>query len=387
MSLKGKAAIVGIADLKPSRTHLGMGLFQIHSKLFKEVLEDAGLEHTDIDGLLVTADHGIGRIGSLFAEYYQIPLRYNNVVDLAGATGMGMVWRAAAAISAGLCNNVVCFAAQSRDPRQFFERPLLSENLRGEFETPYGPMGANSGYALIASRHMYEYGTTSEQLAKIAVDHRTNAQANPAAIFYGKPITVDDVLNSRVVVDPLHLLEIVMPCEGGSALIVTSAERAKDLKHDPVYLLGASEMCTHSSIGYAASVTTSSISLTAPRAYAMAGYGPKDMDMVSPYDCYTITVLITLEDAGFCKKGEGGPFVQSTDLTYKGQLPCNTHGGQLSFGQPGTGGGMSHVTEAVRQLRHEAGQRQVADCNLAFVNGNGGVMSEECSLILGREVN
>jgi acetyl-CoA acetyltransferase len=245
-------------------------------------------------------------------------------------------------------------------------------------------MGVNSGYALIAQRHMYEYGTTSRQLAKIAVDQRANACANPDALFYEQPLTLDDVLSSPLIVDPLHLLEIVLPCTGGAALVVTAADRARDGAHPPVILLGAGEALSHNIVAYAPNITTSPIAVAAPKAFAMAGVTPRDIDLVSVYDCYTITVLVTLEDAGFCPKGRGGPFVEENDLTYRGNLPVNTHGGQLSFGQPGLAGGMSHVTEAVRQLQGRAGERQVPNCELAFVNGNGGIMSEEVSLVLGR---
>jgi acetyl-CoA acetyltransferase len=187
-----------------------------------------------------------------------------------------------------------------------------------------------------------------------------------------------------MVVDPLHLLEIVRPCTGGAAFVVVSPDIAKKSQQMPVWLLGAGECNTGLTLSQRETLTTSTIVVSAPKAFEMAGVKHKDINLVSVYDCYTITVLITLEDAGFCPKGKGGPFVEEHDLTYKGDLPLNTHGGQLSFGQPGLAGGMSHVTEAVRQLQARAGERQVS-CELAFVNGNGGVMSEQTSLVLGVE--
>jgi acetyl-CoA acetyltransferase len=232
---------------------------------------------------------------------------------------------------------------------------------------------------------MFEYGTTSGQLAKIAVDQRTNACANPDALFYGKPLSIEDVLGSPLVVDPLHLLEIVRPCTGGAAFIVASPDLARESAHAPVWLLGAGESSRGMMLSQMDSITTSPIAEAAPRAFEMAGVSHEDIDVLSVYDCYTITVLITLEDAGFCPKGKGGPFVEEHDFTWHGDLPLNTHGGQLSFGQPGLAGGMSHVTEAVRQSQHRAGERQVKDCELAFVNGNGGIMSEQVSLVLGVE--
>lgn len=379
--LKNRAAIIGIADLKPTKTTEETSL-ESHARIAKMAIEDAGLEKGEIDGVLT----GPGENGpfwpSVVEEYIGIHPSYSDTVDIGGASACGMVWRAAAAINAGLCRTVLCLV--TANPQQTSGPVQPWESMRSEFENPYGPMGGvNSGYALIARRHMYEYGTTSEQMAKIAVDQRTNACANPEAIFYGKPITISDVLNSPLISDPLHLLEIVMWCAGGCALIVTSAGKAKRAKQPPVWLLGAGECRDHDSIIYAPSLTTSAVKGSAEMAFRMARLTPKEIDIVGLYDCFTIVVLITLEDAGFCKKGQGGPFVMDTDITYKGGLPCNTHGGQLSFGQPGLAGGMTHITEACRQLRGTAGLRQVPDPKLAFVNGNGGVMSEECSLILG----
>jgi acetyl-CoA acetyltransferase len=203
-------------------------------------------------------------------------------------------------------------------------------------------------------------------------------------LFHGKPITIDDVLASPLVCDPLHLLEIVMPCSGATAFVVARGDVARASSHVPVELRGFGEQITHSTLASLPDVTRTGIVKSAGRAFATAGLAPDDMDLLSLYDCYTITVIITLEDAGFCPKGDGGPFVAEHDLTYAGDLPCNTHGGQLSYGQAGLAGGASHVTEAVVQLRGAGAARQVADCNLAFVNGNGGILSEQCSLVLER---
>jgi acetyl-CoA acetyltransferase len=387
MSLRGKTAIIGIGELKPMKVpppgRTGWGLI---TEVARMAIEDAGLRKEDIDGVILEPPEGEVQMcnPSYLVECLHLPVRYGTSAGILGASAAGQIWRAAAAINAGLCNNVLCVTCGILELAKFRE---WQQNLRAagidQYESPYGPVGANSGYALLAQRHAYEYGTTDAQRARISVDQRTNACANPDALFYGKPITVDDVLNSRVVTSPLHLLEIVMPCSGGAALVVTSAERAKSLPHPPCYLLGAGEYITHDSVAHAPTMTTSPIKVSAAKAFEMAGVTPKDINLVSAYDCYTITVLITLEDAGFCKKGEGGPFCEETDLTYKGKLPVNTHGGQLSFGQPGLAGGMSHVTEAARQIMGRAGERQIANCELAFVNGNGGIMSEECSLIFG----
>jgi acetyl-CoA C-acetyltransferase len=315
------------------------------------------------------------------AEVLGINPRMLNVVDIGGASAAGMIWRAAAAIDAGLCNAVLCIVA---DLNKMGDQKVPVVSVQREFEAPYGNIGANCGYAMIANRHMYEYGTTPQQMAKVAVDQRKSAVKNPLAAFGDKLITIDDVLNSRMIVDPLHLFEIVSPCSGGSAVVVASPEVARRAKHPPAWLLGAGEYSNHASITYAPSLTDSPVKPAAETAFKMAGVAHKDIDLVCPYDCYTITVIVTLEDAGFCKKGQGGKFVWDHDLSYAGDFPCNTHGGQLSFGQPGLGGGMSHVTEAVRQLMGRGGERQVKDAQLAYVNGNGGIMSEQASLILER---
>ncbi len=387
MTLKRKAAIIGLGELKPSRKSDGRPVLELLAEASRLAMQDSGLDKAEVDSVLVAPP--LGEQGmmwpTILSEYLGIRPRFAELVDLGGASACGMVWRAAAAIASGLCRTALCVTGDVLDPESFYapwggRPPKLPAR---EFEVPYGPMGANSGYAMVAMRHMHEFGTTSRQLAKVAVDQRFNANANPDAIFHDRPLTIDDVLNSPVVVDPLHLYEIVMPCTGAAAIVVTAPDRAKDAPYRPVWLLGAAECSTHMSLAQAPSLTVSPIAKTAPAAFEMAGVTPAEIDLLSVYDCYTITVIITLEDAGFCPKGKGGPFVEEHDLTYKGDLPVNTHGGQLSFGQPGLAGGMSHVTEAVRQLQGRAGQRQVKDCYLAFVNGNGGILSEQVSLILG----
>ncbi len=388
MTLRRAAAITGIGELKPARSPDGKTTLGIMTQVSRLAMLDAGLEQKDVDGLLIgpPITELVPMWPSVLGEYLGIHPRYSNVVDLGGASAAAMVWRAAAAIAAGQARAVLCVLGEASDVETFYSPrpPRRSQLPYREFEVPYGPMGVNSGYALIAQRHMFQYGTTARQLAKVAADQRTNACANPEALFFDRPLTVDDVLASPMIVDPLHLLEIVMPCTGGAAFLVVSPEVARESSRPPVWLLGAGEYATHMAISQAPDITTSPIAATAPRAFEMAGVSPPDVDLVSVYDCYTITVVVTLEDAGFCAKGRGGPFVEEHDLTYRGDLPVNTHGGQLSFGQPGLAGGASHITEAVRQLQGRAGARQVPNCEIAFVNGNGGVMSEQASLLVGR---
>ncbi len=385
MSLRKKAAIVGFAEKAPRKDPGDWTPLSIIGEVAREAIADAGLEKEAIDGLLTGMAIGEYSVlwPSVVVDYLKLKPRYFDQVELGGASAAGMVWRAAAAIEAGVCRHVLCVLGDVWDSKTLARRPLPFPRIEAEFDAPYGLIAANPGYALIARRHMYEFGTKPEQLAKVAVDQRKNACKNPLALFGQREITVEDVLSSRIIVDPLHLLEIVSPCSGGGAFIVSSAKEAKKGPHPPVYLLGAGEAGGHQSITHAESLTTSPIKAAAKQAFKMARLKPKDMNFVQPYDCYTITVVITLEDAGFCKKGEGGKFVEEHDLTYKGDFPCNTHGGQLSFGQPGLAGGMSHVIEAVRQLMGRAGERQIPNAELGYVNGNGGIMAEQCSIVLG----
>ena len=397
--LNGAAAISGISELAPSGDAGGADTTELLLRVAHGAMVDAGLEPRDVDGIITDGTAGMGGALTL-ADHLGLQPTYVGTCDTMGASSAGMVWRAAAAIATGQATAVVCTTASAHGARRRPSssspprppRPALDPKARqrqmsmfgpAEFELPYGVAAVNYGYALIAQRHAYEFGTTDRQRAKIAVDQRTNAGMNPMA-RYRDPMTVDDVLESRLVFDPLHLLEIVRPSAGGAAYVVAAPAPALAGGHPPVWLRGAAEKVEQGVVARAASLTTSPVAHTAPRAFEMAGVTPADIDLVSAYDCYTIMVLMTLEDAGFCPKGKGGPFVEEHDLTYRGDLPVNTHGGQLSFGQAGVAGGASHVTEAVRQLRGEAGDRQIADCELAFVNGNGGIMSEECSLVLGR---
>jgi acetyl-CoA C-acetyltransferase len=311
-----------------------------------------------------------------------------------------MVWRAAAAIGAGMCTTCLCLtgprrrrpptraatsdgerANAAKHPRSV--APTRDRSPHAEFDAPYGLIGANVGYALLATRYAHEYELSDSQRAKVAVDQRRNANANPAAIFHDQRLTIDDVLGSEVICEPLRMLEIVMPAAGAAALVVTAADRVGDAAQRPAWLLGAGEAVTHSSLAQAPDLGDTGIRVAARTAFSAAGVGPSDVGLASLYDCYTIMVLLTLEEAGFCKPGEAGAFVESNDLTYAGDFPLNTHGGQLSFGQPGMAGGMSHVTEAVRQIQGRGGERQVQGLELAYAHGNGGIIAEQVGLVFG----
>jgi acetyl-CoA acetyltransferase len=251
-----------------------------------------------------------------------------------------------------------------------------------QFEVPYGPL-VPSLYALVAQRHMHEYGTTPEQLAEVAVTIRRHAGLNPNA-HKRDPVSVADVLSSKMITSPLHILDCAIVSDGAAAAIVTSAARARDLRGKPAHLLGQGYGLRHSHIGDTSLTTTGAVD-SGRDAFRTAGLSPADVDVAQIYDCFTITVIVELEDLGFCRKGEGGAFVEGGRIGLGGQLPVTTHGGLLSGGHPGLGGGFFHVLEGVRQVRGDAGARQVPGAKVALVHGNGGVISVHCTLLLGSE--
>jgi acetyl-CoA acetyltransferase len=391
------AAIAGLAEWRPERVwKRPMFMLEACAELAAEALEDAGIEKGEVDGLVIPPVWESPMFGpSAAAEYLGVRANFGEVVDLGGASGAGMVWRAAAAIEVGACETclVLCPTVPppppegEPDPGRLRMPAYLGGDAwgspQGQFEIPAGLVAATPSFAMVAKRYQAAYGLREETLAKIAVQARHNAQSNQDAIFFGKPITVDDVLRSRLVCDPLKLLEVVMPCFGGAALVVTSAERAARGKHRPIFVSGFGEQVTHKSISYAPDLLDNPIRAAAERAFRMAGASRAAIDMASIYDCYTITVLVTIENAGFCEKGRGAAFVDERDLRWDGgDWPLNTHGGQLGAGQTGLAGGLGHVTEVVRQVQGRAGKRQLPRCELAYANGTGGMMAEQVALVL-----
>ncbi len=397
MGLRGDAHIVGWTERRSERHFTGQPRLTIEqwADLVAEALADAGIESSEVDGLVCAGDVAEAALflPATIAEYCGWSVNLAERVDLGGASSVGMVWRAAAAIELGLCDVVVMAAASSPAPPSPVPKPFNERILYGassstwgspqaEFEIPYGNIAQNAGFAMYAQRYHDLYGWDERARAKIAADQRVSACANPDAVFFGKPITVDDVLASKLVADPLHMLEIVMPCVGGAAMVMCSTERARRVDHRPVTVTGFGERLTHKTPTYAPDLPHTPVAAAARSAFGMAGVGPADMDMVQLYDCYTITALLSIEDSGFCGKGEGQAFVRDHDLSYQGDFPCNTHGGQLGFGQPGLAGGMSHVVEAARQIQGRAGDRQLARHDTAYVSGTGGIMSEQTALVL-----
>jgi acetyl-CoA acetyltransferase len=352
-----------------------------------KAIADAGLDRSDVDGLLTcnAMAQPLMYHAEALAEYLQIFPRYCLAVGAGGGTTFSIIHHAASAIATGMADVIVVAMADSMRSGLTRDQAMQVQASTGhpEFEQPYGPT-VPAYYALIAQAHMAEFGTTPEQLAGIAVACREHASRNPSAQKRDL-ISVDDVLSSRMIADPLHLLDCSLVSDGGSAVVLCSAERAADLPNDPVYLLGAGEGHIHEHISAARSLTTSAAKEAGERAFAMSGLMPADMDFAQLYDCFTPTVLVELEDLGCCAKGEGGEFVDSGALRPGGALPVNTHGGLLSHCHPGNPGSMFALTESVWQLRHTAGERQVPDARHGLVHAQGGIMSSHTALVLSRE--
>jgi acetyl-CoA acetyltransferase len=396
MGLRGEAAIVGIAEYPHRRKYLGPRKFTLEqwAELTRMALDDAGLAARDIDGIVCSDIREAGMFTpATVVEYLGQPVNFAERIDLGGATAVGMIWRAAAAIELGICDVVVCALPalpiprhplpQPRDPQVYFQSSSANwGSPQAEFEIPYGNLAQNCGYAMIAQRYAAEYGYDPRAMAKLVVDQRHNAARNSNAAFHGAPLTVDDVLASRLIADPLRMLEIVMPVAGGGAVVVAGREVAQRCRHRPAFVTGFGEHVTIKTPTYAADLCATPVGPASDQAFAMAGISPAQIDAAEIYDCYTITVLLTLEDAGFCGKGEGMQFIMEHDLRSSGDFPLNTHGGQLGMGQAGAAGGMTQVVEAARQLMGRADDRQVPGCDTVYVSGTGGVMSEQSALVL-----
>ena len=385
-ALRGRTAIVGVAD-----TEVGivkhMGATQLCIEAILRALADAGIGKDEVDGLVTCNSMAEPYLyhAETVAEYLQIFPKYCVSVGAGGGTTFTALHQAASAIENGICHTVVISMADSLRSGMMREKALAMQSSTGhpQFERPYG-LPVPAYYALIAHAHMHKYGTTSEHFAAVAVATRQHAMRNPTAQMR-TPISVEDVLASRMVADPLHLLDCSLVSDGGAAIVLTSRERARDFRHKPVHLLGVGEGHGHEHISAARSLTTSAAVEAGQRAYAMAGIGPKDIGFAQLYDCFTPVVLIELEDLGFCPKGEAGRFVAEGYTAPGGRLPVNTHGGLLSHTHPGNPGSMFALTETVVQMRGDAGERQVEHADLALVHAQGGIMSSHCTIILGRE--
>ncbi|MGH7986651.1 MAG: acetyl-CoA acetyltransferase [Candidatus Binataceae bacterium] len=371
MSLSRKTALVGVYE-HPSRYAPDKTMFQIMAESIRGALADAGLTIKDVDGLCTTG-MGMGGMGIVsFCDYLNLTPNYVDSTSIGGSSFVAQTAHAAAAINSGLCEVAVVVYGSTAASQRFAigTGGGGGGDICDQYEIPFGPTTVGA-YAMIAQRHMHDYGTTAEQLAEIAVTMRLHASMNPVA-KYRDPITVEDVLASRVISSPLHLLDCCIISDGGGALVVTSAERARDLKKQPVYILGAGETVRHAARGQRDFLEIAAAQ-SGRLAFERAGATAADIDMAMIYDSFTITVLSTLENLGFCKRGEGGAFVTGGRLRFDGELPINTDGGGLSSNHPGMRG-IFLVIEAVKQLRGECGPRQVKDCNTALVHGTGGAL-------------
>jgi acetyl-CoA acetyltransferase len=375
---------VAIAGVGESECGQGTGLTELQHQALaaKRALDDAGLTLSDVDAVMAVDFLGLPSLQ--VAEYLGIKLRFTDTTVTGGSAFETLVEHAALAISAQLCNVALITYGSTlwSDRRRVVEGGGINPRMpAAQFETPYGDLSPIAAYALAAARHMHEYGTTSEQLAEVAVSTRRWAALNPRALMR-ELITVDDVLRSPLISTPLHRLDCCLMTDGGGAVVVTSAERARDLRKAPVYVLGSGFSSTHHTIGQMADLTTTGAVESGRQAFNRAGITPEEIDLVETYDSFTISVILALEDLGFCKKGEGGGFVKAGRIGPGGELPTNTSGGGLSYTHPGALG-IFLIIEAVRQLRGECGQGQVPDARLACVHGIGGWLSSHATLILG----
>jgi acetyl-CoA acetyltransferase len=385
VSVSGRAAIAGAFE-HPTRWAPDKSELQIMAESARGALADCGLALADVDGL-ATAGISMGVMGTVqLAEYLNLKPRWVDGTNIGGSSFVAHVSHAAAAIHAGLCEVALILYGSTAASNALAIGTGLGGGGRdpaAAFVSPYGLTTVGS-YALAARRHMEQYGTTSEQLAEIAVTMRRHAGLNPEAKMR-RPIAVADVLASRMISEPLHLLDCCIISDGGGALVVTSAERARDLRRPAVLVLGCGEAVAHQETG-APDLLTIAARQSGAQALGMAGVRHADLDLCTIYDSFTITVLVTLENLGFCKAGEGGSFVAGGRIGLGGELPVNPDGGGLSSNHPGMRG-IFLVIEAVRQLRGECGARQVAGAELALAHGTGGTLGVSHSgatLVLGR---
>jgi acetyl-CoA acetyltransferase len=379
---------------KASAAIAGLGLTE-HGKVFhtralgfavgaiERALDDAGLARGDLDGILLNPglswqDGGMGSFHLQQAMGLR-DLRLSATMNLGGATAIAMIQHAGMAIAAGLCSTVACVfsdapLAERKGGSSAGQRYAFARGL----DAAYGQFGMNAKYAMVARRHMHRYGTTNDHFAAVAVAQRQWANRNPAAEFHGEPLTVEDYHRSRWIVEPFHLYDCCLVSNGGAAVIVTSAERARDLARAPVYIWGTGQ--GHLG-GDPADTLTSGAILAKETAFKMAGITNADVSFCELYDCYTFTVIVQLEDYGFCRKGDGGRFAASGTTAPGGRLPVNTGGGQLSSSYMW---GMTPVSEGVIQLRGDGGNRQLDAHDIALVSGNGGLLSTHSTLVLSR---
>ena len=373
---RGQTAIVGAATYGIGKCP-GVSAVDMAAKASLMALADAGIALSEVDALYTSAPYeALG--GMELAEYLGITPKVTDCNRTGGSAFEVYVQQAALALSAGLID--CALIAYGSNPAS---NPPLGVGMtrQSPWEAPYRPLAPLSSYALAASRHMHLYGTTRRQLAEVAVAARQWAQLNPEAAVRD-PLTIEDVLSARMVSDPLSVRDCCLFNDGAAAIVMVRADRAKDCTKPPIAVLGAAHAVTHREISSMPDLTVTGAAISGPQAYAQAGITAADIGLAMVYDAFTITPVLFLEDLGFCSKGEGGRFVEDGAIAPGGRLAVNTNGGGLSCVHPGMYG-LFLLVECVRQLRGEAGKRQIADLNLALAHGNGGVLSSEATVILG----
>jgi acetyl-CoA acetyltransferase len=380
-TLRGKVAIVGAAESDELGRLPHKSALQLHAEAARNALDDAGLTKADVDAVF-----SAGRWSSAeTADYLGIKPRYCDGTLIGGCSFLAHVHHALAAIAAGICDVALITHGESGASRVGMPGTRWTpDSANGQFELPYGVMGPPTQYSLVATRHMHEYGTTSEQLAEVAVATRKWAALNPRAAMRD-PLSIGDVLASRMISYPFHLLDCCLVTDAGGAVVLAAAERARDLRRPPVYVLGAGEAVGHALVSQMSDFARwDAAERSGAAAFAMAGVRHEDIDVAELYDAFTIVPILGLEALGFCKRGEGGAFVSQQRTAPGGAFPMNTNGGGLSYTHTGMYG-IFIIVEAVRQLRGECGPRQVPDARLALCHGLGGIWSAAATLILGTD--
>lgn len=363
----------------------GSSCMGLHAQAALGAVADAGLDLSDIDGVLCaysfTEPHLM--LASVFCEYMGIHPGYCAAIQAGGASACIMIMQAAALVASGQCHHVLVVTGDNRLTGMSRAGAVAALSAVGhpQFERPFG-ISVPASYALVARHYMHEFGVTPEHLAAIAVEHRRHAGRHPKA-HKREPITVEQVLASKEIASPLRMLDCCLISDGGAALVVSSKAAAAGARAKLIEILGAGQGHTHEHIIAAPSLTNFGCKASSATAFARAGVKPADIDVALIYDSFTITLLVELESIGFFERGEAGPAAARGELGLKGRLPCNTHGGLMSYAHSGAAGGMFHAVEAVHQLRGRADARQVDGAKLAFVHGDGGILSAHCSLVFG----
>ena len=374
---RGSVAVVGAAESDLGQVAPGTTPLDLMAQATARALDDCGLNLRDVDGVFTAASQL--RMPTLaLCEYLGLRPRYQDSTQIGGSSFMSHLSHAMAAIEHGLCE--VALIAYGSTQRSV-SRAAASPREFNPYESPYRPFMPATAYALAASRHMHQFGTTRTHLAEVAVAARQWALMNPVA-WEKEPLTIAQALAARMVSFPLTVRDCCLVNDGGGAIIVTSAARAKTLRQKPTYVLGVGECMSHMNISAMPDLTTTGAAQSGAAAFAMAKLTAKDVNSVQVYDAFTINTILFLEDLGFCPKGEGGNFVANGGIAPGGHLPVNTSGGGLSYCHPGMYG-LLVLIEAIRQIRGDCGPRQTPNCTIALAHGNGGVLSSQATVVFG----